>query len=61
MNELLLAAGLVLAVEGTIYALFPKTMRDLMARMMDTPLDTMRVGGVVALAAGVAIVWLARS
>ncbi len=61
MNELLLAAGLVLAVEGTVYALFPKAMHGLMERMLETPPDTMRVGGVVALAAGVAIVWLARS
>jgi len=54
------ALGLVLALEGTLYALAPQTMRDMMARMVSTPTETLRAAGVVALAVGVGIVWLAR-
>jgi uncharacterized protein YjeT (DUF2065 family) len=36
-------------------------MRDMMARMMSTPDETLRVAGLVAVAAGVFIVWLVRA
>jgi len=61
MSDILVAIGLVLAIEGTLYALAPGTVRAMMARMIDTPVDTLRLGGLVALAAGVAIVWLVRA
>lgn len=60
MTDLLLALGLVLAIEGTLYALAPETMRNMMRQLMEIPSDTLRVGGVVALAFGVGIVWLVR-
>jgi hypothetical protein len=61
VSDLLAALGLVLAIEGTLYALAPRAMRDMMARMMSTPDETLRVAGLVAVAAGVFIVWLVRA
>ncbi|MEM0907953.1 MAG: DUF2065 family protein [Pseudomonadota bacterium] len=60
MSDFLVAIGLVLAIEGSLYALMPQSMRDMMRKMMDTPPDTLRMGGVVAVAVGVGIVWLVR-
>lgn len=61
MNELIVALGLVLAIEGTMYALAPQSMLSMIRRMLETSPETLRIGGVVALAIGVAIVWLARA
>lgn len=60
MTTLLLALGLVLAVEGLLYAIAPGFMRDMLAKLQDTNIDTLRIGGVISLAAGVFFVWLAR-
>ena len=58
MDKLILAVGLVLAFEGAIYALFPTFLRS-MVRQIDTISDNaMRIGGIVALAIGVALVSL---
>jgi len=56
----LLALGLVLALEGALYALFPETMRRAMAMVLALPADQLRSGGVVAAVIGVGIVWLLR-
>jgi hypothetical protein len=61
VSDLIVALGLVLAIEGTLYALAPQTMRDMMARMQSTPPETLRAAGVVALAVGVGVVWLVRA
>lgn len=61
MSDLVVALGLVLAIEGTLYALAPQTMREMMAKMQSTPIETLRTAGVVALAIGVGIVWLVRA
>lgn len=59
-SDFLTALGLVLVVEGAAYALMPGTMKRLfeVARLLDEA--TFRIGGLVALAAGVATVWLVR-
>jgi uncharacterized protein YjeT (DUF2065 family) len=60
VEDALLALGLVLALEGALYALFPDGMRRAMAMALALPADPLRIGGVVAVALGVAIVWLVR-
>jgi hypothetical protein len=57
----LLAIGLVLVVEGLVYALAPSLIEDLLDRLRTLPLETRRMMGLAALAAGVALVWLAKS
>lgn len=60
MSDLLIALGLVLAVEGTLYALFPGAMQTMMRRALELPAEQLRFGGLFALVAGVVIVWLVR-
>lgn len=57
----LLALGLVLIVEGLVYALAPSLVEDMLAALRDLPLETRRIIGLGALAVGVALVWIAAS
>ena len=54
------AFGLVLVIEGLIYALFPTGMKRIMAQVMELPPAVLRNGGIAAAVAGCVIVWLAR-
>ena len=60
MEDALLALGLVLALEGALYALFPDGMRRALAMALALPPDQLRLAGLVAAAIGVGIVWLIR-
>ena len=61
MIELATALGLVLVIEGLLYASAPGSLKQLMLQLQEIPDDALRVGGVAAIAIGVALVWLARS
>ncbi|MGI9463744.1 MAG: DUF2065 domain-containing protein [Aestuariivirgaceae bacterium] len=61
MSEIVTAIGLVLVIEGLIYALMPGGMKQIMALMQDLPEDSLRNTGMVAIAVGVAVVWMART
>jgi hypothetical protein len=60
MSELITALGLVLVIEGALYALFPDGMKRLMALMLNQPAGSLRTAGVVTAGLGVGIVWLLR-
>jgi uncharacterized protein YjeT (DUF2065 family) len=60
MSELLTAAGLVLVIEGLLYALAPHVTRRMMSAAQQMSDDQLRIGGVVATVAGVAVVWLVQ-
>ncbi|SHO66297.1 hypothetical protein SAMN02745172_02953 [Pseudoxanthobacter soli DSM 19599] len=60
MNDLVVALGLVLAIEGTLYAAAPGVLKRMMQHAVGTPDGVLRIGGLVALAIGVALVWLIR-
>ncbi len=57
LTSLGLALGLAIALEGALYALFPAAMRRVIARALDQPENNLRIGGLVAAVAGVALVW----
>jgi uncharacterized protein YjeT (DUF2065 family) len=59
--EFLLALGLVLVIEGLLYALVPGKLRGMMLQVQKLSDDQLRIGGVVAVATGVAVVWLVRN
>jgi uncharacterized protein YjeT (DUF2065 family) len=61
MNDLVTALGLVLVIEGLLYALAPEQAKRMMATVFKTPSDNLRVIGMLALASGVAVVWVAKS
>ena len=60
MSWLLLALGLVLVVEGLALALAPSRMEDAMRLIAALGRDRRRVLGLVALALGVVLIWLAK-
>ncbi len=58
LEKLLLAIGLVLALEGALYALFPSFLRS-MVKQIDSISDAaLRTGGLLALSVGVVLVWM---
>lgn len=60
MNEVVVAIGLVLALEGALYTLFPDFMKRISIKAAETPGDTLRIVGVISASLGVALVWLVR-
>ncbi|MGB8622787.1 MAG: DUF2065 domain-containing protein [Paracoccaceae bacterium] len=60
MATVLLAIGLVLVVEGLVFALAPSRLEELLAALQSLSVETRRTLGLGALALGVALVWLAR-
>lgn len=66
MERLLLEAfaiafGLVLVIEGLIWALAPGLGRSLAAAALGADESTLRIGGTIAVALGVGVVWLLKS
>lgn len=59
--EVLTALGLVLVIEGLLYALVPSHLKAMMQTVQKLSDDQLRMGGVAAMAIGVAVVWLVRA
>lgn len=59
--DLLTALGLVLVIEGLLYALVPAQLKAMMQAVQKLSDEQLRMGGVAAMAAGVAMVWLVRA
>lgn len=59
MSHVILALGLVLAVEGLVLALAPRRIEDALRLIASLGLDQRRTIGLLALALGVVLVWLA--
>ncbi len=60
ISTILLGIGLVLVIEGLVFALAPSRLDDLVAMMAAMSRDQRRMIGLVALALGVLLVWLSR-
>jgi uncharacterized protein YjeT (DUF2065 family) len=60
LDDLVVALGLVAALEGALYAAAPGFMKEVLARAAEVPDNTLRWGGLVALVLGVALVWAVR-
>ncbi|HEY7749245.1 MAG TPA: DUF2065 domain-containing protein [Aestuariivirgaceae bacterium] len=61
MSQILTAAGLVLVIEGLLYALVPRGAKRMMSLVLSMNEEQLRIGGMIAIAVGVAIVWLGRT
>jgi len=57
----LLALGLVLIVEGLVYALAPSLIDQMLAALAAIPPEARRVMGLLALVTGLALVWAAKT
>jgi uncharacterized protein YjeT (DUF2065 family) len=60
VQDFLAAMGLVLVIEGLVYGGFPRLARRLAAEVLSIPEGALRMAGMLAIAAGVGIVWLVR-
>lgn len=60
MQDFIAAFGLVLVIEGLLYGGFPAFAKRMAAEATQAPENLLRIAGLIAIAAGVFIVWLAR-
>lgn len=61
MGMILLAIGLVLVVEGLVYALAPSLLERVLQELVKMPVETRRLMGLGALGAGIVLIWLAQT
>jgi len=57
----LLAVGLVLIIEGLVYALAPSILEDLLEAMRSLSTEQRRALGLLAIALGVVFLWVAKT
>jgi len=60
VSDLVAAIGLLLVFEGLLYGGFPGAARRMAMDMLQLPEHVLRIVGIVAMAIGVLLVWLAR-
>jgi uncharacterized protein YjeT (DUF2065 family) len=60
MSDLLVAIGLLFAIEGLLFAAFPATTKRAMESVMTAPDGSLRIIGLVSALLGVMLVWLVR-
>jgi hypothetical protein len=57
MKELIIAFGLLLFIEGLLYALFPSKMKNMLKVVEKMEINQLRTGGLIFALIGFAIVW----
>ena len=57
MRELLVALGLLLFIEGILYALFPSKMKNMLKKIDTLNEAQLRIGGLVFAIIGFVVVW----
>ena len=61
MKELVIAFGLLLFIEGILYALFPAKMKNMLKTIEKIEVSQLRTGGLIFALIGFAIVWYYKS
>ena len=61
MKELVIAFGLLLFIEGILYALFPSKMKNMLKSIEKMKVNQLRTGGLIFALIGFAIVWYYKS
>ena len=61
MNELVIALGLFLFIEGILYALFPAKMKTMLKKLELVKDSQLRSGGLIFAVIGFVIVYLIKS
>ena len=61
MKELIIAFGLLLFIEGILYALFPSKMKNMLETIEKMEINQLRTGGLIFALMGFAIVWYFKS
>ena len=61
MNELIIAFGLFLFLEGILYALFPSKMKSMLLKLNQFNNNQLRAGGLIFTILGFIIIWYIKS
>ena len=61
MNELIIAFGLFLFIEGILYAIFPSKMRNMLKKLEQINNQQMRIGGLVFAIVGFIIIYFVKN
>jgi len=59
-EELIIAIGLLLFIEGILYALFPSKMKNMLRSIEKWPANKLRIGGLFFALIGFVIVWYVK-
>ena len=57
MRELIIALGLLLFIEGILYAIFPSKMKNMLKKLDVLQESQLRIGGLIFAIIGFLIVW----
>ena len=60
MTQFIVAIGLVLVIEGLLFAAFPGFAKRLAATALESPEMSLRVAGLVSAVLGIVLIWLVR-
>ena len=60
MNELIIAFGLFLFIEGFLYALFPSKMKNMLLKLNEIDEKQLRIGGFLFALIGFVIIWYTK-
>tara|TARA_Y100001949_G_scaffold68098_1_gene57723 strand:- start:61 stop:246 length:186 start_codon:yes stop_codon:yes gene_type:complete len=60
MNELIIAFGLFLFIEGILYALFPSKMKNMLKKIDTIKSNQLRTAGFIFAIIGFSIVWVLK-
>ena len=61
MKELIIAFGLFLFIEGTLYAIFPAKMKSMLKKMEIVQNKHLRTGGLICAIIGFVIIYYTKS
>lgn len=60
LDEILIGLGMLLVLEGLLYAGFPGLVKRMAREALNLPENTLRNFGVIAMIIGIALIWFIR-
>ncbi len=61
MDELIIAFGLFLFIEGFLYAIFPSKMKNMLKKLDNLNTNQLRSGGLIFVIIGFVVIYLTKS